>query len=85
VTAPEVDWLIAPDAFKGTYSAREVAEALARGTGGKVDLCPLADGGEGTIEAVLDVLDGHTRSIAPLATTRRSCRGGVGAGHDRLR
>jgi glycerate kinase len=45
--------LIAPDSFKGTYSAREVAEAIARGAGPDVDLCPVADGGEGTLEALL--------------------------------
>lgn len=45
--------LIAPDSFKGTYDAIQVAEALARGVeeGGCVaDLCPVADGGEGTSE-----------------------------------
>lgn len=56
----DVDWLIAPDGFKGTYSAREVALAIARGAenAGVVDICPVADGGEGTLQIILDALGG---------------------------
>lgn len=43
--------LAAPDKFKGTFSAREVAEAIALGIAG-ADVCPVADGGEGTLEAL---------------------------------
>jgi glycerate kinase len=47
--------LVAPDSFKGTYSAAEVAAAIAAGIedGGleAVEL-PVADGGEGTFEAL---------------------------------
>jgi glycerate kinase len=47
--------LVAPDSFKGTFSAREVAAAIARGLrdGGReaVEL-PIADGGEGTMDAL---------------------------------
>ncbi len=55
------DWLIAPDKFKGTYTAREVAAAIAGGLGdgAGVELCPLADGGEGTIEALLGARGGE--------------------------
>ncbi|MDQ6836147.1 MAG: glycerate kinase [Actinomycetota bacterium] len=61
--------LVAPDAFKGTLSATEVAAAIGSGLrdGGRaVDLCPIADGGEGT----LDVLAPHLG--AQLRTTRVS-------------
>jgi glycerate kinase len=49
--------LIAPDKFKGTLSAREVAEAIAAGLGdvspdAKIDIMPMADGGEGTAEVI---------------------------------
>ena len=47
--------LVAPDSFKGTFSAVDVAEAIGRGAaraGAMVDLCPVADGGEGTMEAL---------------------------------
>jgi len=59
----DVDWLIAPDSFKGTYSAREVAFAIAAGVDGEVlDLCPVADGGEGTLATVLEALGGHVHA-----------------------
>jgi glycerate kinase len=46
--------LIAPDKFKGTLSAKEVAEALSAGlsTRAKVRIIPLADGGDGSIDAI---------------------------------
>jgi glycerate 2-kinase len=54
--------LVAPDSFKGTLSAAEVAAAIGRGLeerGRPVDLCPIADGGEGTFEALLQALGGE--------------------------
>jgi glycerate kinase len=54
--------LVAPDSFKGTFTARQVAAAIGRGleAGGRpVELCPVADGGEGTLEVLLDALDGE--------------------------
>ena len=55
--------LIAPDKFKGTLSAREVAEAVALGLrdvlrDAKIDMVPMADGGEGTAEAISQALGG---------------------------
>jgi glycerate kinase len=52
-----VNILIAPDSFKGSLSSVQVARALADGwtrarPGDEVVLCPLADGGEGTLEAI---------------------------------
>jgi glycerate 2-kinase len=47
--------LVAPDSFKGTLSAVEVAEAIARGLrdGGRAAVeLPVADGGEGTMDAL---------------------------------
>jgi glycerate kinase len=49
--------LLAPDSFKGSLTSVQVARALADGwarvrPGDSVALCPLADGGEGTLEAV---------------------------------
>jgi glycerate 2-kinase len=57
--------LVAPDSFKGTLSAAEVAEAIGRGleeAGRPVDLCPVADGGEGTLEALLPAVEGELRT-----------------------
>ncbi len=54
--------LIAPDSFKGTFSAGQVAAAIGRGLEQQkwpVELCPLADGGEGTLEVLIEALDGE--------------------------
>ncbi|MBI3144934.1 MAG: glycerate kinase [Pseudogulbenkiania sp.] len=63
-------WLIAPDSFKGSLAARQVAEAMARGIrradpGAECRLCPMADGGEGTLDALHAALGGewHTASV----------------------
>jgi glycerate kinase len=53
--------LVAPDSFKGTFSAREVTGAIGRGLAAAsrpVDPCPIADGGEGTLDA-LSGASGH--------------------------
>ena len=58
--------LVAPDSFKGTLSAAQDAEAVGRGlaaAGRPVDLCPIADGGEGTLDALLLALDGERRMV----------------------
>jgi glycerate kinase len=65
--------VVAPDSFKGTIPALEVAAALARGlrAGGldAVEL-PVGDGGEGTMDALVAALGGELRSAVvsdPLA------------------
>jgi glycerate kinase len=56
--------VIAPDSFKDSLSAQGVAQAIASGLGevwpdAQLVECPMADGGEGTIEAVLAACDGR--------------------------
>jgi glycerate kinase len=51
--------LIAPDKFKGALNAREIAENIATGLfdifpDAQIELVPMADGGEGTAEAICD-------------------------------
>ena len=50
--------VIAPDKFKGALTAMQAAQAIERGVKRAADieckLCPMADGGEGTVEAFLD-------------------------------
>lgn len=58
MTPAGVRIVIAPDKFRGTLEAAEVASALAAGlTAVRADLdlrcCPVADGGEGTLAAAL--------------------------------
>ena len=58
--------LVAPDAFKGTFDAATVADALARGlaaAGWVADRCPVADGGEGTLELLVAALGGHCEDV----------------------
>jgi glycerate 2-kinase len=56
--------LIAPDKLKGSLSAGAAAECIAAGVltvvpGARLDLCPIADGGEGTVDALLKALGGR--------------------------
>ncbi len=65
--------LIAPDSFKGTLSAVEVASALATGwraarPGDDVVEMPLADGGEGTLDAIAAAVPGALPHRLPAVT-----------------
>jgi glycerate kinase len=54
--------LVAPDSFKGTFPAWEVAAACADGialAGCEADPCPVADGGEGTMRILVEALGGR--------------------------
>jgi glycerate 2-kinase len=70
-----VTLLVAPDAFKGTYTAAQVADAIAAGierAGGTADRCPIADGGEGTMATLVAALGGETVAVEvrdPLGRT----------------
>ncbi len=62
--------LIAPDSFKGSLTSVEVARALADGwrrarPDDEVLLCPLADGGEGTLAAI-EAAGGWQRRTTPV-------------------
>jgi glycerate 2-kinase len=57
--------LVAPDAFKGTLSASQVAKAIGSGlraAGRQTDLLPVADGGEASAEILIDALGGRFES-----------------------
>lgn len=58
--------VIAPDSFKESLSALEVAEAIAKGWASvypdaEICLLPMADGGEGTVDALLAATGGERR------------------------
>jgi glycerate 2-kinase len=58
--------LVAPDSFKGTFGAPEVAGAIAaglRGAGRDARELPVADGGEGTMDALVGALGGELREV----------------------
>ncbi len=55
--------LIAPDKFKGALNAREAAENIAKGLrdalpDAKIEIVPMADGGEGTAEVICNARGG---------------------------
>jgi glycerate kinase len=79
---PERPVLVAPDSFKGTFRASEVAGAIGRGLerAGLMppDLCPVADGGEGTLDALLPGLGGEVVAAVahdPLGRELTGCFG----------
>lgn len=58
--------IIAPDSFKDSLSAAGTAQAIAEGLAqvwpdAQLIECPMADGGEGTVDAVLAVCNGELR------------------------
>ncbi len=68
---PPVKILIAPDKFKGSLTAGEAAAAIRAGFSlavphAEFDVCPLADGGEGTAELCLNELGGQWIDAACL-------------------
>jgi glycerate kinase len=85
--------VIAPDSFKESLSAEEVARAMAAGVtdawraGGRaageltIDLCPMADGGEGTVDAMVAATGGRILTadvFGPLGEKRRARFGMLG-------
>ena len=66
--------VVAPDSFKGSVSALEAANAMEQGIrrvfpDAIIDKVPMADGGEGTVQSLVDATGGHIqtrRVIAPL-------------------
>lgn len=64
--------LICPDSFKGSLTAKAAAESISRGIRqvlpkAKVELLPLADGGEGTLETLLPALGERNEGCGSLA------------------
>jgi glycerate kinase len=80
--------LVAPQEFKGTLTASEAAEAIARGLrraipGADIDLLPVADGGPGTVDALVDATGGtlqETEVEDPLGRPVRATWGAQGDG-----
>ena len=68
--------VIAPDSFKDSLNAQSVADAIALGLAdvwpeAQLIKCPMADGGEGTVESILAACEGELR--------RTKVRGPLGA------
>jgi glycerate kinase len=63
--------VVCPDSFKGSLSASEVASAVAEGVlaaapDAVVTRLPMADGGEGTLDALLAVWGAEPRTVATV-------------------
>ncbi len=77
---------LAPDSFKDSLSAPEVCDCMANGILRAVPDCqiakvPLADGGEGTVDALVTATQGklyHTRVSGPLSESVQACWGILG-------
>ncbi|MCE5323810.1 glycerate kinase [bacterium] len=80
--------VICPDSFKGSLSSIEAAKAIARGielgAPGTQTVCiPIADGGEGTVDALVSATGGeicHVRVHGPLMREIDSFYGIMGGG-----
>ena len=80
--------VLAPDSFKESMSAKEVCEAMERGIKkvNKSINCiqvPMADGGEGTMQSLVDATGGKiysTNVVGPLGNEVRACFGILGDG-----
>lgn len=60
--------VIATDSFKGSLSSREAGEAIRKGVlralpTAQTAVVPIADGGEGTVEALTDAMGGHPVTV----------------------
>lgn len=81
-------FVIAPDSFKGSLTAKEAADAIEVGVrrvfaDAEIDKVPMADGGEGTVQALTDATDGQLvtkQVIGPLDTQVSATYGLLGDG-----
>lgn len=81
-------FVVAPDSFKGSISATEAASAMEEGikrifVNSEVIKVPLADGGEGTVEALVTATGGkviYTTVLDPLGREMESFFGILGNG-----
>ena len=72
--------LIAPDKFKGVATAQEISEILRNQIqkhvpDAQIRLCPVADGGEGTLTSIIFLLKGKTLNVTvndPLMRPRQA-------------
>src|SRR2546426_11735469 len=74
--------VIAPQSLKGSLTAAEAGQAIARGVlavypEADLDIVPVADGGEGTVQALVDATGGEIVQqivTGPLGEDRKSTR-----------
>jgi glycerate kinase len=82
--------ILAPDSFKGSMTAQQVCDALRVGVlrvipDAEIVAVPMADGGEGTTQALVAATGGELRSIeatGPLPSDRPKVTGEIGLIND---
>lgn len=80
--------VIASDSFKGSLTSKEAAQSIDAGIrrvfpDAHISRMSIADGGEGTAEALIDCLGGHMESVevlSPQARKIRACYGVLSSG-----
>lgn len=80
--------VVAPDKFRGSLSAAQAAHAIARGVlaaapTARIDEIPMADGGEGTVDALVAASGGTRHEVevtGPLGAPQRAAFGILGDG-----
>ncbi|MDP4158354.1 MAG: glycerate kinase [Bacillota bacterium] len=75
--------VIAPDSFKGCLKAVDVAQAMRRGVQqiypeSVIDMIPMADGGEGTVDAILCAVGGEKIEVNTADPLGRSIKASYG-------
>lgn len=81
-------YLLAPDSFKESMTAREVCLAMAKGIkkadpAAEIISVPMADGGEGTVDSLVDAMKGrkiYVRVTGPLGKKIKTYYGLLGDG-----
>ena len=81
--------LVAPQSFKGSISAMDVCLAMADGVRNvfqdcEIIMCPVADGGDGTLETLVEISNGQINSCnvtGPIGDQISSQWGAMGDGH----
>ncbi|GGY05157.1 glycerate kinase [Paludibacterium paludis] len=82
-------WVLAPDSFKGSLPAALVANAMAEGIaradeGAEFRFLPMADGGEGTLDAIHAAIGGTWRQARVSDAAGQPCEAAcllAGSGH----
>jgi glycerate kinase len=65
-------FVLAPDSFKESMTAKEAAEAMERGINKAMPdaecvIVPMADGGEGTVQSLVDATEGELHKVMVIA------------------
>lgn len=77
----------APDSFKETLGATDAVAAIARGVAdadpqAEVDECPVGDGGEGTLEALMTAMNGTRHNVVVIGPRGTNVKATFGVSSD---